>query len=188
MLMLNEEKQRYRRIKHDFANITATAAGFIEMGKPEKALHILNKTSDDISQISEFSVCSNDAINTTLYLKKQEAKKIGVKLDVEIDESFPIQADDYDICRILFNIADNSVTAASKLNNNKTSFIRVEINKDEIVFESRNGKPRGHQKQTSKQSRRTWIRHKNNQRNCRKIQRNIYSQKQKDIIIAPRRC
>ena len=145
ILMLNEEKQRYRRIKHDFANITATAAGFIEMGKPEKALHILNKTSDDISQISEFSVCSNDAINTTLYLKKQEAKKIGVKLDIEIDESFPIQADDYDICRILFNIADNSVTAASKLNNNKTSFIRVEINKDEIVFESRNGKPRGHE-------------------------------------------
>lgn len=145
MLMLKEEKQRYRRIKHDFANITATAAGFIEIGKPEKALHVLAKTNNDITQISQFSLCSNDAVNITLYLKKQEAEKHGVELNAEIDESFPIMADDYDICRILFNIADNSVAAASKLEKNKTSKIKIEVTQDEIIFESENGKPHGHE-------------------------------------------
>lgn len=145
MMMLKDEKQRYRKIKHDFANITATAAGLIEIGKPEKALRVLTKTNDDITKISQFSICSNDAVNTTIYLKKQEAEKLGVKLNAEIDESYPIMADDYDICRILFNIADNSVAAAAKLEKNRTADIKIEVTQDEIIFESKNGKPRSHE-------------------------------------------
>lgn len=144
MMMLKDEKQRYRKIKHDFANITATAAGLIEIGKPEKALRVLTKTNDDITKISQFSICSNDAVNTTIYLKKQEAEKLGVKLNAEIDESYPIMADDYDICRILFNITDNSVAAAAKLEKNRTADIKIEVTQDEIIFESENGNPRGH--------------------------------------------
>ncbi len=145
MLMLKDEKQRYRRIKHDFANITTTAAGLIEIGKSEKALHVLRKTNDDITKISQFSLCSNDTINTTVFVKKQNAEKIGVELNVEIDESYPIMADDYDLCRILFNIVDNSVAAAAKLEKDKISNIKIEITQDEIIFESENGKPRGYE-------------------------------------------
>lgn len=145
MLMLKDEKQQYRRIKHDFANITATAAGLIEIGKSEKALHVLRKTNDDITKISQFSLCSNDTINTTIFIKKQEAEKLGVELNIDIDESYPIMADDYDICRILFNIADNSVAAASKLEKNKISNVKIEITQDEIIFKSENGKPQGYE-------------------------------------------
>lgn len=77
--------------------------------------------------------------------KKQEAEKLGVKLNAEIDESYPIMADDYDICRILFNIADNSVAAAAKLEKNRTADIKIEVTQDEIIFESKNGKPRSHE-------------------------------------------
>ena len=77
--------------------------------------------------------------------KKQEAEKLGVKLNAEIDESYPIMADDYDICRILFNIADNSVAAAAKLEKNRTADIKIEVTQDEIIFESKNGKPRDHE-------------------------------------------
>lgn len=145
MVMLKDEKQRYRKIKHDFANITATAAGLIEIGKPEKALHVLRKTNDDITNIYQFSLCSNDAINTTVFIKEQEAEKLGVELKVEIDEAYPVMADDYDVCRILFNIADNSVAAAAKLKKDKISKIKIEITQDEIIFESENGKPKGYE-------------------------------------------
>ena len=36
IMMYNSEKQEFRKLKHDYANIITTAKGFIEIGKPEK--------------------------------------------------------------------------------------------------------------------------------------------------------
>ena len=71
IMMYNSEKQEFRKLKHDYANIITTAKGFIEIGKPEKSAEILSKASYDISGISQYSPCSNDTINTVLYLKRK---------------------------------------------------------------------------------------------------------------------
>lgn len=111
--MFKEEKQEFRKIKHDFSNIIATAKGFIEIGKPEKALSILSDTDEHLMGLAGFSACANETLNTVLYIKLKQANKKGVELSSEIDEQNGILIDDYDLCRLLHNLLDNCINAAA---------------------------------------------------------------------------
>ena len=139
MLMLKEEKQEFRKIKHDFINITTTAKGFIEIGKPEKALSILNSTNEDLMGLAGFSICSNETINTILYIKRQQAKNSGIHFITNISENYAVLLDDYDFCRLLNNIIDNSLNAAFMLSENKECKIGIEIDENQIIIKSENG-------------------------------------------------
>ena len=138
MMMIKEEKQELRKIKHDYANILTTAKGFIEIGKPEKALSILQSTNDDLSGLSGFSLCSNETINTIIYIKQQQAQKSNVALEASINESYCVNIADYDLCRLLNNIIDNSINAVLKLDKNKTSKIIINIDENKIIIKSEN--------------------------------------------------
>lgn len=138
MNMLKEEKQELRKIKHDYANILTTAKGFIEIGNPEKALSILQSTNDDLSGLGGFSLCSNETINTILYIKQQQAKNSNVVLNSKVNEAFTVNIDDYDLCRILNNIIDNSINAVLNLTEERTSNIFINIDKDIITIKSEN--------------------------------------------------
>lgn len=138
MRMIKQEKQEFRKIKHDFANILTTAKGFIEINKPEKALSILSNTNDDLLGLAGFSICSNETINTIIYIKKNEAEKSSIQFMAEIIDTAPVDIDDYDLCRLLHNIIDNSLNAAHQLNDNKVSKISVNINQNKIIIRSEN--------------------------------------------------
>ena len=139
MLMLKEEKQEFRKIKHDFINITTTAKGFIEIGKPEKALSILTSTNEDLTGLAGFSICSNETINTILYIKQQQAKNSDIHFITNISENYAVLLDDYDFCRLLNNIIDNALNAAFMLKGNKECKIEIEIDKSSIIIKSENG-------------------------------------------------
>lgn len=139
-MMYNSEKQEFRKLKHDYANIITTAKGFIEINKPEKAAEILSKASDDIIGISQYSPCSNDTVNTVLYLKRKQAQKSEVSIDIDVEESFALKIDDYDLCRLLGNIIDNSICAAAETSAKK-SHIFVEIDKEHFSIMTKNETP-----------------------------------------------
>lgn len=138
MKMLNEEKQEFRKLRHDYLNIISTAKGFIEIDKPEKALSLFQNISDDLTGLSGFSVCSNETINTIFYTKIQQANDFGVNLTVNIDENFGVLIDDYDLCRVLCNLIDNALNAAKESTNNKICDFNIKINEQNIVIESKN--------------------------------------------------
>lgn len=73
MQMLKKEKSEFKKIKHDYINIITTAKGFIEIGKPEKAYEFLNSTGDNLLGLAGFFICSNETLNTILYIKSREA-------------------------------------------------------------------------------------------------------------------
>lgn len=138
MLMMKQEKQEFRKIKHDFANIITTAKGFIEINKPEKALNILSNTNEDLMGLAGFSVCSNETINTVLYIKQQQAEKNNIKLDIEIEENCAVLIDDYDLCRLLHNIIDNALNAVSQPDVDKYCKIFIEINNEKLSIKTEN--------------------------------------------------
>lgn len=138
MQLLKREKSEFRKIKHDLVNLLTTAEGFIEIGKTEKALEILRKTNSDFAKISGVPFCSNETINTICYIKQQMADKSGVTLKIKIEETSFLNIDDYDICRLLHNIIDNSINAASTSDYDKSSEITIEIDPDFISITSRN--------------------------------------------------
>ena len=136
--MLKEEKQEFRKLRHDYLNIISTAKGFIEIDKPEKALSLFQNISDDLTGLSGFSVCSNETINTIFYTKIQQAKNFGVNLTVNINENFGVLIDEYDLCRILCNLIDNSLNAAKESENNKICDFNITINEENVVIDSKN--------------------------------------------------
>lgn len=152
MLMLKQEKQEFRKIKHDFANIITTAKGFIEINKPEKALNILSNTNEDLMGLAGFSVCSNETINTILYIKQQSAEKNNIKLDIEIKENCAVLIDDYDLCRLLHNIIDNALNAVLSLTDRKYCKIFIEINNEKLLIKTENKFNNSEKKHNNKKS------------------------------------
>lgn len=152
MLMLKREKQELRKIKHDFSNIVTTAKGFIEIDKPEKALNILSNTNEDLMGLAGFSVCSNETINTVLYIKQRQAEKNNIKLDIEIDEGCAVLVDDYDLCRLLHNIIDNALNAVSSFSDGKYCKVLIEINNEKLLIKTENKFDSSQSKHNNKKS------------------------------------
>lgn len=138
MQMLNDEKHEFRKLRHDYLNIISTAKGFIEIDKPEKALLLFQNISDDLTGLSGFSVCSNEAINTIFYTKIQQAKAANIKFTVNINENYAILINEYDLCRILCNLIDNALNAAKLSNLDKLCNFYLTINEDYLIIESKN--------------------------------------------------
>ncbi len=138
VLMRKEDQQEFRKVKHDYANLISAAKGFIEIGKPEKALEILQRTNDDITGLSRFSLCSNETVNTIIYMKKQEAEKNGIKVKAEVEEHYPLNVDDYDFCRVLVNIIDNAVNALREFEGEKLFRLSIEIDEDFVSIKGEN--------------------------------------------------
>ncbi len=139
MTMLKEEKQNLRKLKHDYANIISTAKGFIEINKPEKALSLFKSIDNDLSGLSGFLICSNETINTIIYTKQQQIKNSNIKMIVDIEENNGILIDDYDLCRVLCNIIDNSLNASLLLEKPSVCKIGITINENEVIIKSENG-------------------------------------------------
>lgn len=137
-VMLSEEKKELRKVKHDLNNLLATATGFIEIGKTDKALEILNKTGDSVFGATKSSLCSNEIINTIIYIKQKKADTQGVDLNVKIEEDAVVKIGEYDLCRLLHNLIDNSINAAEN-SDGKKSEISLTIEKDRITIVTRNG-------------------------------------------------
>lgn len=138
VLMRKEDQQEFRKVKHDYANLISAAKGFIEIGKPEKALEILQRTNDDITGLSRFSLCSNETVNTIIYMKKQEAEKDSIKVKAEVEEHYPLNVDDYDFCRVLGNIIDNAVNALRVFEGEKLFGLSIEIDEDFVRIKGEN--------------------------------------------------
>ena len=138
MIMLKEEKQNLRKLKHDYANIISTAKGFIEINKPEKALSLFQNIDNDLSGLSGFLICSNETVNTIIYTKQQQIKNSNIKMIVDIEENNGILIDDYDLCRVLCNIIDNALNASLLLEKPTVCKIGIAINEDEVVIKSEN--------------------------------------------------
>lgn len=133
-----QEEQEFRKLRHDYVNITNTAKGLIEIGKPEKALQILSGINNNLLDLSGLNICTNETINTIFYLKKKEANESNIKLSVSVTEGYPIKINDYDLCRILNNLIDNAINAVKPLESNKNINFKIEITNETISIISQN--------------------------------------------------
>ena len=136
--MFNEEKREFIKIKHDLTNIITTAQGFIEIGKPDKALEIFKNTNKSLAGISEFSICSNDTVNTIFYIKQKEALKSDIEFRAKVDETYPILINDYDLARLLGNVIDNAINASKQLKYDKKIELFMSISSDGLDITVKN--------------------------------------------------
>lgn len=110
-ILVKENEAELRKVRHDILNILSTARGFIEIGKHEKALTILQSTTDNLTNVQGVPICSNDTINAMLSIKASQAKEAKIKLNININEETALSINDYDLCRVIGNLIDNAINA-----------------------------------------------------------------------------
>ena len=137
-LQLRTERERFRKIRHDLSNIITTAAGFIEIEKPQKALEILQKANDDIHNSAYEIICKNETINTIYTIKHQQAEEKGINLVINVEENSEIKISNYDLCRILTNLIDNQIEAMDNFSEKRDVELSIKITPANIVLKSTN--------------------------------------------------
>ena len=74
-----------------------------------------------------------------LYIKQNQAKAAGARLAFDVAESDGARVDDYDLCRVLFNLIDNGLHAVEPLPEaERTVKLRLSIEKERLQIETQN--------------------------------------------------
>lgn len=130
-LIMNNEQEHLRQIRHDIRNINKTVKELIAAGKIDEAMKMLDDSTDEVTKISGITPCRNNIISTVLYMKSNEAQERGVAILSEINEPVDCKIPDIDISRILLNLCDNAINAAKECNEKQIK-INIEIN-DKLI-------------------------------------------------------
>lgn len=136
-LIVKEEQEHLRRIRHDIRNINKTVKGLLEAGETDKAMQLLDESSVEAEKISGITLCRCSIINTVLYMKSNEAKEHGITILSNVTESSVCKITDIDISRILLNLCDNTINAAKECDEKQVK-IDIEINDKVIKINTEN--------------------------------------------------
>lgn len=128
---LKDGQQELNKFKHDSLNLISTLNGYIKLGEIKKAQALLTNMTDNILSSVNYSICQNSTINTILSLKKKEASDKSIKLCANYIGNQVINIDDYDLCRLMLNLIDNSINSAQNANSN---YCKIEFNVSNDVF------------------------------------------------------
>lgn len=136
-LVMNNEREHLKQIRHDIRNINKTVKELIAAGEIEEAMKMLDESTDEVTKISGITPCRNNIINTVLYMKSNEAQEQGIAILSEINETADCKVSDIDISRILLNLCDNAINATKECDEKQIK-INIEINDKLIKINTEN--------------------------------------------------
>lgn len=118
-----------RTQRHDYLNHFQVIYGLMELQEYEEALKYLAPVFKDIMKVSKALKTAQPAVNALLQVKMETAenKNIDFYLDIRSDlRSIPMEP--WDLCIVLSNIIDNSITCLAEVYKQKK--INIEIKED----------------------------------------------------------
>lgn len=142
---LQRNYDNIRSFKHDFNNIMQSIGGYIalnDMNGLEKMYKSIIEECQDINDTQ--SICENTINNPAIYHlinhKFEEAKKLGIKMQVKVLINLKkLKINDLDVCRILGILIDNAIEASKEC---EKKFISIKFihdnlnNRDLIIIEN----------------------------------------------------
>jgi len=101
----------------------------IELDEYSEANNYIGKVYTDIENVSSILKTGIPAVNAILESKRQTCKNKGIEVTVDINSTLSkIPVPDWELCRLLGNIIDNSIIALSDMTNIKR--LNIEIFED----------------------------------------------------------
>jgi sensor histidine kinase regulating citrate/malate metabolism len=130
---LEELNTKLRAQRHDYLNHFQVIYGLMDLQEYEEAKNYIDPLFKDILKVSKALKTAQPAVNALLQAKMEVAEKKNIDLFLEIRSDLkhiPIEA--WNLCKILANIIDNSITAVATVENEKT--IHIEIGEDQQTY------------------------------------------------------
>lgn len=115
-----------RAQRHDYLNHFQVIYGLMELGDYEEAKSYLDPVFKDIMKVSKALKTSQPAVNALLQAKMKvaEQKEIDFFLEVRSDLK-NISIEPWNLCKVLANIIDNSITALSELEKDRNLYLEI---------------------------------------------------------------
>lgn len=152
---LEELNTRLRTQRHDYLNHFQVIYGLMELEEYEEAKKYLEPVFKDIMKVSKALKTAQPAVNALLQAKIEAAEKNQIDFYLEIRSDLKnIPIEPWNLCKVLANIIDNSISALNIKKEEKT--LRLDISEDleNYTFQiSNNGPeiPKLHQEEIFKQ-------------------------------------
>ncbi len=139
---LEDLNTKLRAQRHDYLNQFQVIYGLMELEEYEEAKRYLEPVFKDIMKVSKALKTAQPAVNALLQAKIEAAEKKNIDFFLEIRsdlKNLPLEA--WNLCKVLANIIDNSITALSEVE--KEKIIHMEIGEDlcNYTFLIRNNGP-----------------------------------------------
>lgn len=130
---LEDLNTRLRAQRHDYLNHFQVIYGLMELDEYEEAKKYIAPVFKDIMKVSKALKTAQPAVNALLQAKIEVAEKNNIDLFLEIRSDLKnIPIEPWNLCKVLANIIDNSISALSEVNQDKN--IRFEIGEDKNSY------------------------------------------------------
>ena len=123
---LNKLNNTLRAQRHDFMNHMQVVHSLIELEEYSEANDYINKVYTDIEKVSNILKTGIPAVNAILESKRQTCESKGIEVTVDISTTLSkISVPDWELCRLLGNIIDNSINALSNIQTTRRLLIEI---------------------------------------------------------------
>jgi len=123
---LNKLNNTLRAQRHDFMNHIQVVHSLIELGEYSEANDYIDKVYTDIEKVSNILKTGIPAVNAILESKRQSCERNGIEVAVDVSSALSrIPVPDWELCRLLGNIIDNSINALSGKQGSRRVFIEI---------------------------------------------------------------
>jgi len=133
MKNMEDLNTKMRAQRHDYLNHFQVIYGLMELEEYEEAKKYIDPVFKDIMKVSKALKTAQPAVNALLQAKIEVAEKKGIDLFLGIRSdlrNIPMEA--WNLCKVLANIIDNSITALSEVEKEKS--IHIEIGEDQYNY------------------------------------------------------
>ena len=118
-----------RAQRHDFMNHLQVVHSLIELDEHTEANAYIEKVYSSVEKISSILKTGVPAVNAILEAKRRACESKGIEVTVVVNTSLSeIPVPDWELCRVLGNIIDNSVSALSGAHGER--WINIEMFED----------------------------------------------------------
>ena len=123
---LNKLNNTLRAQRHDFMNHMQVVHSLIELEEYSEANDYINKVYSDIEKVSNILKTGIPAVNAILESKRQTSESKGIEVIVDVSSTLSkISVPDWELCRLLGNIIDNSINALSDIQTSRRLVIEI---------------------------------------------------------------
>ena len=139
---LEELNSHLRAQRHDQLNHLQVVYGMCELGEYGEIENYLKPIYSDLKKTGKALKTSKPAINALIMAKQQTAEQQGIDFYVEVKSSLDgLKIKDWELCKILSNLIDNSITALTEKSGEKSLRIDINENPDSYILEVSNNGP-----------------------------------------------
>ncbi len=138
---LEENAIQMRKLRHDFANAIEVANCMAESSSEnakKTAQKMLGNMEEELRNIHIERYCRNELVNSILSEKAKSCRAAGVEYTFRAVVPDDTGIEEFDMCRALTNIIDNSINAAAQSDDDKEIYISVSLDEGNFTVVSEN--------------------------------------------------